>query len=296
MNINQIQYAIKLSEYRNFTIAASELFITQSTLSLQIKKLEEELGITLFIRDKNGLRLTDAGEEFIHHGRKVLADLDNLKNEMENFSDLLKGELRIGLLWTFGSTCIGSIIQKFMEKYPSIKVSFTFDGSVNLMKKLNHHEIDIAFVIRSTTETTDNDLDINLMDESDIILAVNKTHPFAAKKYVNFEDLEGENVLMASRYSNLFNNISSNLNLDKSKINIIGFTSIAELTYQIAEYGFGISFMSLNSFNKINAGSDKVVAIPLFPVVKRNIYLLSLKENKSNKIIKAFKNLALSDN
>lgn len=295
MNISQILYAIKLSEYRNFTMAAAELFITQSTLSLQIKKLEEELGLNLFIRDKNGLELTDAGEDFIHYGRKVLADLDNLKTSMENFSDLLKGELRIGLLWTFGSTDIGRLIHKFMERYPNIKVSFLFDGSANLVRKLNHHEIDIAFVIKDIPKPSDSDLDINLIDESNIILAVNKSHRFVGREYVEFKDLEGENIMMVSKYSNLFNEIFNHLNLDKLNVNIIGYTSIAELTYEIAEYGFGISFMSLNSFNKINSGSNKVVPITLLPAIKRSIYLLSLKESKDNRIIKAFKNLISSD-
>lgn len=296
MNISQILYAVKLSEYRNFTAAAAELFITQSTLSLQIKKLEEELGLTLFIRDKNGLKLTDAGKDFINYGRKVLADLDNLKTGMENYSGLLKGELRIGLLWTFGSTDIGNIIHRFIKKYPNIKVTFLFDGSASLVKKLNYHEIDVAFITKNISKPTDSNLDIKLIDESNMMLIVNKSHPLADKKYVKFEDLEGENLMMTSKYSNMFHEFFNNLNLDKSNINIIGYTSIAEISYQVVKYGFGVSFMSSSSFNKINTGSDDVVSIPLHPAVKRSIDLISLKESQNNRIIMAFKNLAFSDN
>lgn len=295
MTIIQILYAIKLSEHLNFTMAATELFITQSTLSLQIKKLEEELGLTLFIRDKNGIKLTDAGKDFVHYGRKVLVDLDNLKVGMENYFELLKGELRIGLLWTFGSTDIGDYIHKFMDQYPNIKVSFLFDGSANLVKKLNRHEIDIAFVIKGEYEITDDNLDMDLIDESNIILAVNKHHHFVGKSYVDAKDLEGENLMMVSRYSNLFHQLFNDLNLNNSNIKIIGYSSIAEICYQIAEYGFGISIMSLNSFNKINSGSDKVVPIPLLPTVKRNIYLISLKESLNNKSIKAIKGVIFSN-
>ncbi len=295
MTISQILYAIKLSEYCNFTIAAKELFITQSTLSLQIKKLEDELGVILFIREKTGVRLTQAGRDFVYYGRKVLAAFDNLKINIENYTELLKGELRIGLLWTFGCTDIGNSISEFMDKYRTIKVSFCFDGSSNLIRKLNHHEIDVAVIILDEHESLkDNNLDIDLIDESNIILAVNKDHRFARKNNVSFKDLEGENVMMVSKYSNLYPEIFDNLNLNDSNINIIGDTSIADISYQIAEYGFGVSFMSLSSFNKINAGSDKVVPVPIFPIVKRNIYLISLKENRNNKIIKAFKNLIFS--
>jgi len=295
MTISQILYAIKLSEYLNFTIAAKELFITQSTLSLQIKKLEDELGISLFIREKSGLKLTAAGEDFVYLGRKVISDLDNLKVNIENYSELLKGELRIGLLWTFGSTDIGGVIHEFMEKYHAIKVSFSFDGSSNLLKKLNHHEIDVAIIIRDSHDAIDNNLDLDLIDESNIILAVNKSHPFANKRHVDFNDLNGENVMMTSKYSNLYSEIFKNLNLNTSNINIIGETSIADISYQIAEYGFGVSFMSLSSFNKINTDSEKVMPIPLFPVVKRNIYLATLKESKNNKIIMTFRDLVLSN-
>ena len=293
MTISQIIYVIKLSEYLNFTIAAKELFITQSTLSLQIKKLEEELNVDLFIREKSGVKLTDAGKDFVHFGRKVIADLDNLKVNIENYSELLKGELRIGLLWTFGSTDIGGIIHDFMNKYRGIKVSFYFDGSSNLIKKLNHHEIDIALVIRDTNNPIDNKFNFDLIDESDIILAVNKFHRFTSRKYVNFKDLDGENVMMVSKYSNIYPDIFNNINSSCTNVNIIGDTSIPDICYQIAEYGFGVSFMSLSSFDKINMGSDKAVAIPIFPTVKRNIYLASLKESMNNRIIEAFRDLVL---
>lgn len=293
MTISQILYAIKLSEYCNFTIAAKELFITQSTLSLQIKKLEDELGVVLFIREKTGVKLTEAGKDFVYYGRKVLAAFDNLKINIENYTELLKGELRIGLLWTFGSIDIGNSISEFMDKYRTIKVSFCFDGSSNLIRKLNHREIDVAVIILDEHESPkDDNLDIDLIDESNIILAVNKAHRFAHKDNVSFQDLEGENVMMVSKYSNLYPEIFDNLN--DSNINIIGDTSIADISYQIAEYGFGVSFMSLTSFNKINAGSNKVVPVPIFPVVKRNIYLISLKESRNNKIVKAFKDLIFS--
>ncbi len=295
MTISQILYAIKLSEYRNFTIAAKELFITQSTLSLQIKKLEDELGVDLFIREKGGVKLTEAGKDFVYYGRKVLDSYDNLKINMENYTELLKGELRIGLLWTFGCTDIGNCISEFMDKYRTIKVSFCFDGSSNLIRKLNHREIDVAVVILDEQESIkDNNLDIHLIDESKIILAVNKAHRFAKRSYVSFKDLEGENVMMVSKYSNLYPEIFNNLNLNESNINIIGDTSIGDISYQIAEYGFGVSFMSLTSFNKINAGSDRVVAVPILPAVSRNIYLIALKENRNNKIIEAFRNLIFS--
>ncbi len=144
MNMKQLRYVAVLSQYNNFTRAADELGISQPSLSQYIKNIEKQLGIDLFIRNGQDVRITDAGETYLQLGLKIL----NLENEMNNrINDIKnekKGTIRIGIASYRCSTLLPNVIKKFHEFYPNIKIIISEQKTTDLKESAEHGIIDLC--------------------------------------------------------------------------------------------------------------------------------------------------------
>jgi|GEM_PF-1348218 len=285
MNLNQLNYAVKLSEFKNFTSAANELFITQPTLSQQIKSLEEELSVALFIRKRKGIELTPAGKDFIFYARKILIEIDRLNIAIGNYCTLEKGSIKIGLLWTFGYLEIGEYINQFRIIYPLIDIKLFVDGSTKLMEKLHNHELDVVFVTGSQRELDDHRLSLLKVAESEIAVIMNKNHHLAKHKSITCHDLMNENIMMVSRYSNVYPDLKKVFDDENIEMNIIGESSQTDICMQVADSGIGLSFVS---FQTARSFHNNTTAVIFEPTIKRIVYLATLKESEGSSVISTF--------
>ena len=146
MNSRQLQYAVTLSETRNFSIAAEKLNISQPALSKQIIALENELDVKLFDRSANPLALTAAGEFFIEKSKKLLFEEDVLFKSLEKYKSGKKGKLVIGAVPFRSSYMMPKLISKIKEKFPEIKVELSEYGLSVLEKGLLEGEYDFAIM------------------------------------------------------------------------------------------------------------------------------------------------------
>lgn len=133
MELRQLQYFVKAAETMNFTEAAAAVFITQSTLSQQIKQLEEELGLLLFDRIGKHVRITEAGHIFLTHARKILNDVQRSKQAISELQNATIGELNIGVSYAFTSLLLPALAP-FSTKYPGIKIFITYGSPEELEK------------------------------------------------------------------------------------------------------------------------------------------------------------------
>ncbi|MGN8067655.1 LysR substrate-binding domain-containing protein [Mucilaginibacter sp. SG564] len=186
MELRQLQYFVKAAETMNFTEAAAAVFITQSTLSQQIKQLEEELGMLLFDRIGKHVRITEAGHIFLTHARKVLLDVQKGKQAIAELNNAATGELNIGVSYAFTSSLF-PVLAPFSTKYPGIKISIISDNHVELEKRLRLAELDL--IVAYHNESDDEDLEMQPLFSSSIIMAVAKTNPLAQLKSVNLKQL-----------------------------------------------------------------------------------------------------------
>ena len=170
----------------NFTEAAAAVFITQSTLSQQIKQLEEELGMLLFDRIGKHVRITEAGHIFLTHARKVLLDVQKGKQAIAELNNAATGELNIGVSYAFTSSLF-PVLAPFSTKYPGIKISIISDNHVELEKRLRLAELDL--IVAYHNESDDEDLEMQPLFSSSIVMAVAKTNPLAQLKSVNLKQL-----------------------------------------------------------------------------------------------------------
>lgn len=293
MNINQLKYALKLSETKNFTKAAEELYISQPTLSQQIKLLEKEFGVTLFIRDKKKeVSLTDAGDDFVYYAERVLSDIDKLKIALGNYCSTNSGKIRVGLLWTFGYANIDKCINEFNKRYPMVKIKVYINGSSVLLNDLQNNELDCAFVTGDFIKGDHDLINFDLVSQSDMMVIMNKNHHLSERTYITAHDLDREKIMMVSKQSNMYPMLKKYLSIPDINPIIVGESSQADVCLQIAESGMAMAFTSAQVIECEKRPDIK--AVPFKPTIKRNIYLATMADAYKNNIITAFREFVLN--
>lgn len=196
MELRQLRYFMEAAEVLNFTEAAKQLFITQSTLSQQIKQLENELSVTLFDRIGKKVYLTEAGNEFLPFAKQTIQDAEMGKQRLLDLQGIRKGSLRIGITYSlsFGLT---PIILRFMKEFPSIKLEVIYDTAQELQEKLKNRTLD--FVLSINRSIDDELVDVNDLYEAPLCAIVNISHPLAYKSKVSIKELQQYSLVLPSK-------------------------------------------------------------------------------------------------
>lgn len=199
MEIYQLQYFIKTAEVLHFTKAAELCFVTQSGLSQQIKKLEEELGLPLFKRIGKKVQLTEAGSVFLIHAKKVVENVENGKQAIEDLNEMIGGELRIGVTYIFGLLIL-PVVNAFAKKYQNLKIIVEYGTTEVLEQKLLDNELDLVFVISS------HEIEMPIQKvplfTSNMVMVVSKNHALANLDKIAFKKIEEIPLILPGKGSN----------------------------------------------------------------------------------------------
>ncbi len=195
MNLRDIKYILTVADTRHFGRAAERCFVSQPTLSGQIKKLEEELGVTLFERTNRSVEITPIGEAVLEHARLLLEQADAIEQVARAQRDPLAGPLRIGAIPTLSPYLMPLILVPLKQRYPQLRLVLSEEITDALMRRLHHHELDAVLV---ATPEEGPDLErIPLFDEP-FWLAHPREHPLYAKDEITARDLEEIDLLLLS--------------------------------------------------------------------------------------------------
>jgi LysR family transcriptional activator of glutamate synthase operon len=145
LELRQLRYAEAVARHRHFTRAADELHVAQSALSHQIRRLEAELGTELFERTSRSVVPTEAGETVAARARRVLAEVDGVREEVDELGGVVKGRLAIGALLPAGALDVPSLLAGFSHAYPGVEVGLREGTAEDMLRHLAHDEIDVAF-------------------------------------------------------------------------------------------------------------------------------------------------------
>ncbi|MFT3749411.1 MAG: hydrogen peroxide-inducible genes activator [Agriterribacter sp.] len=147
MTFVQLEYIVALDNYRQFTLAAESCFITQPTLSMQIQKLEEELGIMLFDRTKQPVATTEMGKEIIEQAKIILAQKQAMHELVQSKKGIVAGELKLGIIPTLAPYLLPLFIQNFAVKYKQVKLIVSEMTTDNIVKSLTEGSIDAGILV-----------------------------------------------------------------------------------------------------------------------------------------------------
>jgi len=193
MNLRDLKYIIAVAETRHFGKAAERCFVSQPTLSGQIKKLEEELGVVIFERTSRSVEVTPIGEEILQHARLMLEQADAIEQVAQSHQDPLAGPLRIGAIPTLSPYLMPLILVPLKQQYPQMKLVLSEEMTDTLLHRLQAHELDAALLATPVEEPEL--VSMPLFDEP-FWLAHPREHPFYNKEEITREDLENTELLL----------------------------------------------------------------------------------------------------
>jgi LysR family hydrogen peroxide-inducible transcriptional activator len=195
MNLRDLRYVVAVAETRHFGRAAERCFVSQPTLSGQIKKLEDELGVTIFERTNRSVAISQVGEQILVHARLLLEQVEVIQELARAHQDPLAGPLRIGAIPTLSPYLMPLILVPLRRQYPQLKLVLSEELTSALLARLHKHELDAILL---ATAADDSDLaEIPLFDEP-FWLAHPRNHPLYAKDEVTRHDLEEVDLLLLS--------------------------------------------------------------------------------------------------
>lgn len=153
MNLQQLSYIIAVDTYRHFVTAAEKCFVTQATLSMMIKKLEEELDVKIFDRTKQPVVPTETGKRIIAQARVVLQDTERMRDIVLEEKGQLSGELNIGIIPTLAPYIIPLFINSFMRQYPDVKLRISEITTESIIRKLQQYTLDVGLLATPLNNT-----------------------------------------------------------------------------------------------------------------------------------------------
>ena len=193
MNLRDLKYIIAVADTRHFGRAAERCFVSQPTLSGQIKKVEEELGIAIFERGHRSAEVTPVGKAIVARARQMLEQADAIAQLARAHQDPLAGPLRIGAIPTSSPYLVPLILKPLKKRYPQMKLVLTEELTPVLTERLHKHEIEAALL---ATPVEDPSLaSLPLFDEP-FWIACPRRHPLQDKERITRRDLERADLLL----------------------------------------------------------------------------------------------------
>lgn len=187
MTITQLEYIIALDTYRHFSTAAQRCFVTQPTLSMQVQKLEDELGTKLFDRSKQPVIPTETGEEVLQQARMIVHEVKMMHQLIKDKQGVLQGELRIGIIPTLAPYLLPMFLQPFLINYPDIKIRVKEMTTDIIVEKLKAGKIDAGLLVTPLQENTIKEYPLFY---EELVAYVSKSNAAFKKTYVLADDID----------------------------------------------------------------------------------------------------------
>lgn len=242
MTITQLQYVLAVAEYKNFTLAAEKCFVTQPTLSMQIQKVEDELGIQIFDRSKKPIQLTEIGHKIVNQAKNIVNEADRIQDIVDQQKGFIGGEFRLGIIPTIMPTLLPMFLNNFIKKYPKIKLIIEELTTQDIITKLNNGHIDAA--IAATPLNEEKIKEIVLYFEP-FVAYIPENNANYNKKEIEVSDLNIDEILLLQDghcfRDGILNLCKNTSNPDKSHFQLE--SGSFETLIKLANEGLGITLL-----------------------------------------------------
>lgn len=248
MEIRQLKAFLAIAEAKTFTAGARKVNVTQAAISMQIRQLEEEVGLQLFTRTPRRVILTEAGEYLLERARKILREHDSALAEIAEVAGAEYGRLRIGSAsGTFAMNQLPAILGRLKEKFPKSELTVSSGTSQRLVDRIMHGEVDMAFV----SLPVDN---LNISTESlfsdEIVAIAHPDHPHAKERFISAAMLAGESLILGERGGNTRRMIDDFFSAANVRPNVTMQLSRQEAINAMVENNLGVGMTGAKSVAK----------------------------------------------
>jgi LysR family transcriptional regulator, hydrogen peroxide-inducible genes activator len=187
MTLTQLEYVVALDTHRHFVIASDKCFVTQPTLSMQIQKLEDELGVKLFDRTKQPVIPTEIGARIIAQARVVLREATLIQQLISDQKDSMSGEIRVGIIPTLAPYLLPPLFKHMREKYPQLNLVIKETITEEVIQELKNNRLDCGLVV---TPLKDSSIKEDILFYEELFVYVSRKNSLYDKKYVLADDID----------------------------------------------------------------------------------------------------------
>lgn len=258
MELRQLEYFQMASRLKNITRAAERLNVSQPNITVSIKKLERELGIQLFDRKQKQLELTPEGAIFLNRVNQALNNLRDAVMEIDDYKDLQKGSIKIGIPSMIGAYLFPKIFSSFKDKYPHLDVYLYEEGSMAIREKIEKDELDFGIAIISNVG---NSLDTLTMAQAKIVACVSEKNILARSSVINVNDLAESNIIMLRKGSFLRYTVLNSMKQSGVRANIVLESNQIDTIKGLVAQDVGLTFL----LDFVAQGTPGIKVLPFEP-------------------------------
>lgn len=193
MNLRDLRYLVALADHKHFGRAATACFVSQPTLSTQIKKLEDELGVALVERAPRHVMLTPAGRDAAERARTIIAEVEQMKESARRSQNPEAGSVRLGIFPTLGPYLLPHIVPGIRARFPKLELLLVEEKTDVVLRQLREGRLDAGVL---ALPLHDEQLHVELLFEEPFVLAVPGGHALAHREALSMRDLDGESLLL----------------------------------------------------------------------------------------------------
>ncbi|MFZ4651530.1 MAG: LysR substrate-binding domain-containing protein, partial [Rubrivivax sp.] len=193
MTLTELRYIVAVARERHFGRAAEACFVSQPTLSVAVKKLEEELDVRIFERGGNEVAVTPLGEAIVRQAQQVIEQAAAIKEIAKSGKDPLSGPLKLGIIYTIGPYLLPDLVRQAIERTPQMPLMLQENFTVKLLDMLRTGELDCAIMAEPFPDAG---LAVAPLYDEPFMVAVPKSHPLARRRQVSSEELKRETMLL----------------------------------------------------------------------------------------------------
>jgi LysR family transcriptional regulator, hydrogen peroxide-inducible genes activator len=287
MTLIQLQYIVALDTYRHFVSASEKCFVTQPTLSMQIQKLEEELGVKIFDRSKQPVIPTEIGANIISQARIILREASMLQQTISDQKDSMKGELRIGIIPTLAPYLLPSLFRHMREKYPQLTMIIKETITKEVIHDLKHNRLDCGLVV---TPLKDPSIKEDPLFYEELFVYVSKNNTLYNKKYVLPAEIDPEQLWLLEEGHCFRSQILNLCELRKSSdLHFKYETGNIETLKRMVDKSDGLTILPELAVMEFNKRQLKLVKSLKQPSPAREVSLVTHRDHIRTKLLKTLK-------
>lgn len=281
MELRQLEYFQMAARLRNITRAAERLRVSQPNITVAIKKLEAELGITLFDRSQKQLALTTEGAVFLNRVDLALRNIQDAVLEVNDYKQLQKGTIKIGIPPMIGAYLFPKIFSSFQKKYSHLDIHLHEEGSMAIREQLERDELDFGIIILSKTPKSLQDLP---MSQNHIVCCVPENSDLAKKDSLTLQDIAESNVVLLKEGSYIREAVLAKMKDEAISPNIVLESNQVNTLKGLVANGVGVCFL----LDIVAQDTPGLKAIPLADFDPVNIGLSWKKDRYISKAAQSF--------
>ncbi|MFZ6025638.1 MAG: LysR substrate-binding domain-containing protein [Bacteroidota bacterium] len=292
MTLTQLEYMIAVDTYRHFVLAAEKCFVTQPTLSMQLQKLEEELGVKIFDRTKQPVIPTEIGARIIAQARVVLRESETIRQLINDEKDVMTGELRIGIIPTLAPYLLPTLFKQVRSKYPQLELVIRETITEEVIHELKNNRLDCGLVV---TPLNDPSIREDVLFYEELFVYVSRKNALYDKKYVLADDID-PNQLWLLEEGHCFRSQVLNLcELRKSgDLHFKYATGNIETLKRMVDKSNGLTILPELAIMEFNKTQMKLVKRLKDPSPAREVSLVTHRDHIKTKLIQTLKSEVVS--